>query len=266
MKDLFVREGVVIAVLPVLSFMGALMFELGYAGEFGYSYSFITIDLKVMVVSLAVTIAVLIPIVAMSLGLLRVMVASSKEIRLLGLEFVLPVIAIVGFCISGFSSSLFFIFFVSSFSFAVSKYSFILLKGLRYGFKQSLSKAAVSEGLTDTAVLRAQLGRIAFRKPFVILPVAAVVLILLAFMVRGVGQGFAHWKNDYQSVQLDGVEYAVLSAYDDLIILGGITEEQFNGVLAVYPKNSEKLANLRSAYLPDFLPAICSIGKWECED
>lgn len=261
MNSFFLRESVLLAVLPLVSFVGALLFEVGYAGEFGYSYSFISIDLKAMVVSLACSVVILIPVLLFSVGVFRIMSDTSKEVRVLGLEFFLPVIALIGVCITGFSSRMFILFFLSSLTFAVSKYAFIILKGLKYGLKGSLSRAAESEGLTDRSIVREGLAKLDLGNKWIFHILLAVVLVLLAFMVRGAGQGFAQWRSDYQTVNMNGGEYAILSAYGDLVVLGGIYDEQFNGVISIVPRNSEKLVELRNAYLPSYLPGICAIGK-----
>lgn len=260
-NSFFLRESVLLAVLPLVSFVGALLFEVGYAGEFGYSYSFISIDLKTMIVSIACSVVVLIPVFLFSIGVLRVLSDTSKEVRVLGLEFFLPVIALIGVCVTGFSSRVFIIFLISSLTFAISKYAFIILKGFKYGLKGALSRAAESEGLTDRAIVREGLRKLNLENKWIFHILLAMVLILLVFMVRGVGQGFAKWRSDYQTVNMNGGEYAILSAYGDLVVLGGVYDEQFNGVISIVPRNSERLAELRSAYLPSFLPGLCAIGK-----
>jgi len=260
-NSFFLRESVLLAVLPLISFVGALMFEVGYAGEFGYSYSFISIDLKTMVVSLACSVLLLIPVILFSIGVFRVMSDESKEVRVLGLEFFLPVMALIGVCVTGFHSEVFIIAFISSFIFAVSKYAFILLKGLKYGLSGTLSRAAELEGLTERSIVREILKKLDLGNKWIFHILLAVVLVVIALMVHGAGQGFAQFRSDYQTVSIDQREYAILSAYGDLIVLGGVYDDQFNGAISIVPRNSEKLTELRNAYLPNFLPGLCKIGK-----
>lgn len=256
MKEFLTREAVLLAFLPVLSFIWALLFEIGYADSFGYSYSFIAIDLKAMIVSLAVSAAILIPIAVFYAIFVRLASSDSRSDKLFALELILPVIILIPCCIAGFGNKILNAIFFGTLIFAVSKYCVLGLYTLRFGWSEAVARTARQEGLEEMpANFRVRL-KIGTKGVFSIYVVVAIALIVSGLMVRGVGAAAAHWKTGYQTFIMDGKEYALIAAYDDLLILGGVVEEHFDGLISILPKNSDKLENLRGAYLKGFLSTL----------
>lgn len=256
MKEFLTKEAVLLALLPVISFIWALLFEIGYADSFGYSYSFIAIDLKLMIVSLAASAAVLMPMAAFYVLFIRLACSDSKSDRLLALELIIPVVILIPCCIAGFGNKILNILLVSSLIFACSKYAVIGLSALRYGWSGAVARAALFEGLTDRAPTFRAKEKLSTKSIFFIYIALSATLLITGLMVRGVGNAAAHWRTGYQTFVMEGKEYAMIASYGDLVVLGGVLEEHFNGLISIVPKNSEKLVDLRSAYFEDFLSTL----------
>jgi multisubunit Na+/H+ antiporter MnhF subunit len=256
MKELLTKEAVLLAVLPVISFIWALLFEIGYADSFGYSYSLIEIDLKIMIVSLAASAAVLVPMAAFYILFVRLACSDLKSDRLLALELILPVVILIPCCIAGFGNKIFNVLLIGSLSFALSKYAVIYLRALQYGWTEAVARAALFEGLTDRPPTFRVKEKLGAKSVLTIYFVIALMLVVSGLMVRGVGTAAAHWKTGYQTFVMEGKEYAVIAAFGDLVVLGGVLEEHFNGLVSILPKNSEKLVELRGAYFKDFLSTL----------
>lgn len=253
MKDFLTKEAVLLAFLPVISFIWALLFEIGYADSFGYSYSFIAIDLKVMIVSLAVSAGILIPIGFFYILFVRLACSGSKFDRLIALELIIPVIIVIPCCIAGFGNNIFNGLLIIFLVLSLLKFACFGLYALWFGWFEAVARAAQFEGLGDLpANFRFRLELIG-KNIVTVYILILVALFISGLMVRGVGTAAAHWKSGYQTFVMEGKEYALIATYDDLVILGGVVEDQYDGLVSILPKNSDKLANLRSAKLKGFL-------------
>lgn len=242
-----------ISTLSILSFVAAYLFECGYADAFGYAYTFIEIDLKVMIISVACLAIAFFPLVLyfwifFSFGLKR-----EKEPRLIALQMILPIPVLILLYVTGFDSTIsrWLLFFATVL--ALWTFLKVVFKSRKLGWKVAMSEIAMAEGLKDFEGARPK-----GNEPRVIdkiIAYCAILFVLAAFglMVRGIGNGVAHWKTNYQVFFLNGEEVAILAAYGERIIVGGVTGDQFNSKLTIVPKDSEKIIDLKNAYFERFL-------------
>ncbi len=241
--------------LSILSFIAAYLFECGYSDAFGYSHAFIQVDLKVMVISIACLLTLFFPLMMYFLVFFSFALRQEKEIRLIALPMILPIPGLILFYILGFESIIIkWMLFLSIFL-GLCTFLKVVYKSRKMGWKLAMSEVATANGLKDFGGQR-KLGN--EREPTVLDRVIGYFLILLVLtalglMVRGVGAGVAHWKQTYQTFILDGEEVAIISVYGDQVIVGGVTDEQFNTKLTILAKDSGKLVDLKEAHFESFL-------------
>ena len=253
MKDFLLKESVMISVLSILSFVAAYLFECGYADAFGYAHTFIEIDLKIMVISIFCVALALFPLflyfwVFLSFGFKR-----EKEPRLVALKMIVPIPVLIFFYITGFESKIMKWLLIVSALLALWTFIRVVYKARKLGWKQAVSEMAIAQGLKDFEGPRPKGGEPRVIDKIIAYCVMVLVLVAVGLMVRGVGGGVAHWKSNYQTFILDGEEVAILAAYGERVIVGGVTGDQFNTKLTVVPKDSEKLVDLKQAFFDGFL-------------
>lgn len=251
--NFFLKESVIVSTLSILAFVAAFLFECGYADAFGYDYVFIVIDLKIMVISMVCVAIVSLPLgvyfwVFFSFGFRK-----EKEQRLIALQMILPIPVLIFLYISGFDSKIMFWLLCMALFLAFVTFLRVLFKARKLGWQEAMSHIATAEGIKEFEGPRPKV-----REPRVIDKVIGycvilVILMALGLMVRGIGSAVAHWKSNYQTFVLDGEEVAIIAAYGERIIVGGVTADQFNTRITMVPKDSEKLIDLKNAYFTNFL-------------
>lgn len=253
MYNFFLKESVIISSLSILAFVAAFLFECGYSDAFGYDYVFIEIDLKKMVISILCIAICFFPLLIYFWIFFFLGLRKEKESRLIALQMVLPIPVLIFLYISGFDSKIMNWLLALSILLAAITFIRVLFKARKLGWHEAMSQIATAEGIKEFEGPRPK-----GREPRVIDKVIGFCVVLLFFvalglMVRGIGSAVAHWKNTYQTFTLDGEEVAIIAAYGERLIVGGVVGDQFNYKLSVVPKDSEKLIGLKIAYLPEFL-------------
>lgn len=255
MKTFLSKETVILAVLSVLSFIAALLFEKGYADSFGYDHSFIEIDIKATVISLACIVVAFIPLFIYLYVIFDLLAKWTKESRLLGMQIAFPIPMLILLYILGFQSKIAVFGLIISLLFAFFTLSKVLWKSRKLGWKDALSNVAISNGLRDFVGPnpKAENKTSTLSDDIVNFFKILIFFIIIGFMIRGVGVGVAYSKSEYQTFILDGEEVAIIASYGEIIIVGGITEDQFDRRISIIPKNSDKIKNITKAYFKEFI-------------
>lgn len=253
MINFFLKESVIISTLSILAFVAAYLFECGYSDAFGYDYVFIVIDLKVMVISMACVTIVSFPLVLYFWVFFSLAFRQEKEQRLIAVQMIMPIPVLIFLYMSGFESTVMFWLLCIAVFLAFVTFVRVLFKARKLGWQEAMSHIATAEGIKEFEGPRPKR-----KEPRVIDKVMGycailVILMTLGFIVRGIGSAVAHWKSNYQTFVLDGEEVAIIAAYGERIIVGGVTGDQFNTKITIVPKDSEKLIDLKSAYFTNFL-------------
>ncbi|MGG5223462.1 hypothetical protein [Pseudomonas syringae pv. coryli] len=250
--SLIFREGVLLSVAPVVAYVTAWMFEVGYAEMYGVSTDLIEIDLKAILISLAVSLVALVPFLAFCGVFLYLGFDRSRTSRWWAIQLVFFCFPTIGLYASSFNSRIAYLGLgLAVISLAIS-FSRVAWKARRVGWEAAFSEAADAEGIKDlsggrpaptpTTFLNVALGVLFF----------LVVVMMFLFMVKGVGGRVAVGKEDFSTLIMDGKSYVILAGYGDRFVLGGISENKFDGNTYVIPKNSEKIVNLKNIYYRDF--------------
>lgn len=251
--DFFKKENVLLALLPVLAFVGALLFESGYASAYGYGYEFIEIDLKVMVVALVCVGVSLFPFLAYMVLFLSLVDSGTKQARVLAFKMVLPIPVLICSYMMGFESKLLLLFLLAM----VVGWMFFLgrlfWKSRKLGWNDALLDIAASSGIKDFVGPQPRPKPKTVRDDFIAYFLIFSALLVVGMMIKGIGSGVAYWKSEYQTFTLDGAEVAIVAVYGERIIVAGITEDQFDRQISVIGKDSGKVVNLKKAYLNNFL-------------
>lgn len=258
MKKVIDRDGFILAVLPVLAFVVSLIFEMGYADAFGYDYFFIEIDLKGIVVALVCVIFVLLPLIIFLYAFLYLIQSDSRKVRVAALPMLYPVFSMLLLYITGFQSTIMKGLLLISLCFLGWTLLKLFYKARTNGWTQVLGDYADAEGVKE----RAKVGgsdKGLMLKDYIYMALTIIVFILLVvFMIRGIGFGVAHWKTSYSTVNRDGEELALVASYGDVFIAAGVYDDKFNSKITVIPKDSDLLKDIKSARLDNFI----SSGLW----
>ncbi|AZF00354.1 hypothetical protein C4J95_2893 [Pseudomonas orientalis] len=258
MKEFLKKDSFILASLPILSFVVALIFEMGYADAFGYDYYFIEVNLKVMVVALVCVIIVLLPLLIFLYAFLYLLKVDSKKTRAAALALMYPVFSMFGFYITGFQSNVIKLLLSCSLLYLAWTLAKLFFKARSKGWEQALEDYADSEGVQERSKVDGPIKSMTFKDYLYMWAAVLVFILSILFMIRGIGYGVAHWKTSYSTVMLDGEEYALVAAYGDNFVAAGVFEDRYNYKISIIPKDSEALKEIKSARFADFI----SLGLW----
>jgi hypothetical protein len=247
------KDNVLLALIPVLAFMGALLFESGYASAYGYGYEFIEIDLKIMVVSIICVSLSFFPFVAYLVIFLNLANYGTRQARFVAMKMILPIPLLVVSYIVGFSSKILALFLLVLAVGWVLNLGRVFWKSRKLGWNDALLDIANKSGTKQFVGPRPKEKPGTLRDEFTNYLSLSVTLLVVGLMISGVGNGVAYWKTEYQTFTLDGDEVAIVAVYGERIIVAGITEDQFNKRISIVGKDSGKVVNLRRAYLKNFI-------------
>lgn len=254
MRDILSKEAVVLSAIPIFSFVFALAFELGYADAFGYSISFVDIDLKITVVALFVVFIIMYPLFMYVEALYRLGTSAKITSRYLAIQLVMPFPLLLSCFISAFSSVTVNILLGLTSLLALSVGASYLLKVPKHGWLGAWELAAKNGGVKEFSGDRPESGPAnivdkIFAKLFLV-----VVLVVFLSVIRGVGSTVAHLKTSYDIFDLDGNSVAILAGYGDRLVLGSYSGNQFDGKVFILSKSSEKLNGVSRVVFQKFLP------------
>lgn len=248
-----ITEGMAIAFFPVIGFASALMFEMGYADAFDYSYELIDVDLKLMIFAMLWIALILAPFFAYCCFFIWAARRGGLGARLIAFQMVLPLPMLVGWYISGFQSHYFAMATIAALCTWIWPLAKFLYWWLRHNLVSAIEKLARSEGVQDKPLHPLKSDKISWYDRVFSIFMLAVLVSVLAVMARGAGSFVAHKKSGFSSFLSDGKEYAILSAYADRFVVGGVDGGMFDGNVYVFAKNSERLVNLRKKHYVKFL-------------
>lgn len=239
------REGVMLAVAPVIAFGVALMFETGYADAFGISHELIDVDLRGMIVSAIVVLAAFIPFISSSYFLFHLATRRERETRWWAIQLLMVIPMMICIYVSGFTSYLAYAGLGLALAFCSIAVLNVAWTARKVGWKEAFSQAADSEGIKEFGGKRPMSNPPKIWDKLLACVIVLFLFSLLALMIQGVGKGVARVKSVYPTFMMDGKPYVILSGYGDRFVLGGIKDQSFDGNTFVIPKNSEKLINIK---------------------
>ncbi|OLU15310.1 hypothetical protein BVH01_15945 [Pseudomonas sp. PA1(2017)] len=254
--NIFKNDSFLLASIPIISFIGAYIFELGYANEFGYPHELIELDLKLIIISLFCSFILLVPAYAYYYTFLALFIRAEKEFRFIGasLTFSLPGVAMV--YIAGMTNTFMNYFVVVCLLMGAIPLILALVKHRTLDWRKAFNAEATREGYAevtsrfdDNAIPRARDKFYAF----IFLCFAGAIFL---FMIRGAGTITANMKTDYHTFYLDEKEVAIIAAYGDHLILGGVSEDMFDKSIFVISKSSDSIKDLKSARFENFLSRL----------
>lgn len=255
--DITKRE-IFLAATPILSFIGAYIFETGYADAFGYPYELIEIDLRATVISLILGISILAPAYLFYALVFTFALRPELELRFIAMNFVYSIPALILAYALGFSSIEINLLLLLSVLAGLIIPGWYIIKHRNLPWNEALKIAASTQGIkernqhTSTEEIQLSARDRVYQAVFIIAVLA--VLAVLALMLRGAGSAVALWKSSYHTFLINDQEVAILAAYGDALVLGGVTDDMFNGTISVIPKNSESIKQIRLAHMQSFLP------------
>lgn len=248
-----VTEGLAIAFFPVIAFASALIFEIGYADAFDYSYEFIDVDLKLTIFAMFWICLILAPFFAYCCFFLWAARRGGLGARLIAFQMVLPLPMLVGWYMTGFQSHYFAIGTAVTFLIWIIPLARFSYFWLRYDLSGAIEKLARSDGIQAEPRHPLKSDELAWYDKIFSVVFLVVIILILAVMARGAGSFVAYSKSGFPSFFSDGKEYAILSAYADRFVVGGVTDGKFDGNVYIFAKNSERLVNVRKKYYDNFL-------------
>lgn len=252
--DITKRE-IFLATTPILSFIGAYIFETGYADAFGYPHELIEIDLRATVISLILGISILTPAYLFYALFFTFALRPEIELRFIAMNFVYSIPALILAYALGFSSIEINLLLLFSVLLGLITPGWYIIKYRHLPWNEALKIAASTQGIkernqhTFTEEIQLSARDRVYQAVFII-----AVLAVFALMLRGAGSAVALWKSSYHTFLIKDQEVAILAAYGDTLILGGVTDDMFDGTISVIPKNSESIKQIRLAHMQRFLP------------
>ncbi|WIN05189.1 MULTISPECIES: hypothetical protein [Pseudomonas] len=247
------KEGFLLALLSIASFWVCYMYETGYADTFGISHELIDVDLKAMVIGIAVVVLSLVPLVGYCYVMFKLGSTKSRHSRWFAIKMVMPLPMLMCLYVSGFTSLLIWVGLAFAVFFSTISVIVVAIKARKIGWMNALAAAADSEGIQERNGERTPSGDPTIWHGFFGLVMAFFMVVMVSLIIRGVGIGVANTKVAYPSFTMDGKVYAVLSNYGDRFVLGGVDEGHYNGNTYVIPKNSDKIINLKLVRYKGFL-------------
>lgn len=247
-----IRDSLLVASMPVLSFMGAYLFEVGYADVFGYDHYFIELNIKSIVLGLVCVVAIFWPCVLLILGMVHVIKDHGRVGRAVALPFLFPAGGMIGLVMTGLQSKFMIAFTVVTAFFAIAQLAWVYFKYKFIGVSEAFENFAKSQGISTFVGPPAPSTKPKVFDKLIAYFMMTVLLVLAGILIRGAGVGVAHLKTSYTIVELESQEYALVAVYGDAMILAGITAESHNKEIVVKSRSSSKPFKLRTAYLPNF--------------
>lgn len=256
MKNILKSDAFLLALFPVLAFICAFLFEMGYSDAFGYPYSLIEIDLKSTVVSLFLTVLVLCPVLFVFVVFFRFGFSDSTPGRIFALPLVGFIVSLIFSCISGFQEKILNWILLFCLLYAISRYLEFAFQVHRFGWSAAVSSTAKRYGIKPRRNEPSTNEPLDLENLIKLYLFLLGALIVLGLMIRGVGVAAANWRNSYQVIIIEKNEYAVLSVYGDLFVLGGVYDDQFDKQIVTVSKSADKPREFRRAHFPDFLSRL----------
>lgn len=251
-----ITEGMLIAFFPVFAFLSALAFEMGYADTFDYSHELIDVDLKLMLSAMTAIVLVLAPLLIYCYCFALAARRGSLGARVVALQMLLPLPMLVAWYMTGFQShAIALAIFGAILTWLVPLARFCWL-WWRHGFAEAVERIARSQGVKAKPIYPLKSPQIAWYDKIFALFMLAVFVLILAVMARGVGSFVAHNKSRFSAFISEGKEYAILSAYGDRFVVGGVADGAFDGNVYVFAKNSDRLVNVKAKRYNNFLSRV----------
>ncbi|WP_156329650.1 hypothetical protein VUG52_16870 [Pseudomonas sp. LH21] len=248
------KEGVMLALLPVIAFYMAWMYEIGYADELGISRELIDVDLKMMLPALMFVFLAFVPLCLYGYLLFNLGTNRRREVRWWAIKLLMPAPLLIGVYTTGFSKIATYIAVGFTVGLMFISLLSVAFKAIKVGWSSAMAAAADAEGIRDIDGSRPSSRPAKFWDKLVAVSVMCFVVLVFSSMTVGVGKAAARFKTSYSSFEMDGKEYVILAGYGDRFVLGGVKDGQFNKVTAVIPKNSEKLINVKRSSYERFMP------------
>lgn len=247
-----IRDSLLVASMPVLSFIGAYLFEVGYADVFGYDHYFIELNIKSIVLGLVCVVAIFWPCVLLILAMVHVIKDHGRIGRAVAIPFLFPAFGMVGFVMTGLQSQFMMWFTIATAFIAIAQLSWVYVRFRWMGTSDAFEKFAIAQGVSTFVGPPAP-----STKPKVLDKLTAyfmmtLLLVLAGLLVRGAGVGVAHLKTSYTVLEFESQEYALVAVYGDTMILAGITAESHNKEIVIKSRSSSKPFKVKAAYFPSF--------------
>ena len=261
MKDFLSRESFLLAGIPVLAFMLAFAFEIGYADAFNYSYSFIKIDLKVITVAMFVILLAILPLYLYIRIFIALAQSSKKHHRYLSVTMSLPLPLVLLAYASGFNKTIVVTLTILVIISLVVLLVDVLIRVPSHGWRKAIDLIAAKEGYVDLEGPRPESPPPGIINKLIAEAIIVFIIIVIFGLVRGVGVRIAHDRVEFNVVAIESENFVVLSGYDDRLVLGGVTSGKYNGRLALIPSDSAILMNIKVEKFPKFLEEKNLVSK-----
>ncbi|KTB93680.1 hypothetical protein [Pseudomonas syringae] len=247
--SLIFREGVILSIAPVLAYVTAWMFEIGYAEFYGISFELIEVDLKAIIISMLVCLVTLLPFLAFTclflyLGVLK----RSRKSRWWALHLTFVWFSSIILYISSFDSLIAWVGLALSLLLMAISFLRVAWMARSLGWDEAFSKAADGESIHNFEGPPPDSAAPTVRQTIMSVIALLGSVLIACLMIKGVGGRAAMIKTAFPTFVMDGKSYVVLAGYGDRFVLGGIVNGQFDENTLVIPKNSEKIINLKAVY------------------
>lgn len=247
--SLIFREGVILSIAPVVAYVTAWMFEIGYADFYGVSSELVEVDLKSTIISLLVCLVTLLPFLAFTclflyLGFLN----RSRKSRWWALQLIFVWFSSIGLYISSFDSLIAWTGLAFSLFFMTISFLRVAWMARSVGWDDAFSKAADGENISHFEGPPPQPVPPTVRQTLMSVTTLLGSVVIACLMIKGIGGRAAMIKTAFPTFVMDGKSYVILAGYGDRFVLGGVADGHFDGGTFVIPKNSEKIINLKAVY------------------
>lgn len=247
--SLIFREGVMLSIAPVLAYVTAWMFEIGYAEFYGISFELIEIDLKATIISMLICLVTLLPFLAFTclflyLGFLN----RSRKSRWWALQLMFVWFSSISLYISSFDSMIAWAGLVLSLFFMAISFLRVAWMARSVGWDEAFTKAADGERIRNFEGPPPKPSAPTASQTLISVTALLGSVLIACLMIKGIGGRAAMIKTAFPTLAIDGKSYVVLAGYGDRFVLGGISDGHFDGNTLVIPKNSEKIINLKAVY------------------
>lgn len=247
--SLIFREGVVLSVAPVVAYVTAWMFEIGYAEAFGISFELIEVDLKAILISLLICLVTLLPFLAFTcLFLYMGFVNRNRRSRWWALQLMFVWFTSISLYITSFYSLFAWAGWILSLFFLAIAFLRVAWMARRVGWDEAFSKAADGENIRNFDGVQPETNAPTVWQTLKSVVAVFGIVLIVCLMIKGVGGRAAMFKTAFPTFAMEGKSYVVLAGYGDRFVLGGIADGHFDGNTSVLPKNSEKIVNLKAVY------------------
>lgn len=250
------KENFLLTLLPVFSFIGAYIFEAGYASAYGYDPYFIQLDLKLIVVGLIIVLVLLWPVAFLVFIMVSLIKKYGRRGRGVAL-CVLPLLLAILFNLAvGLRSSIAKFLIGLTVFFILYEAAALLFRVRTYGWGKAFDELAKSHGVSeqkpaDDDSKKKSLPEIVYGMQAWVM--VTFILCLCILIIRGAGVGAAVLKETYSVVSIESKEYAVVAVYGDSMVLAGITEEKHDGRITILHRSANPALEIKEARLKEFL-------------